>query len=94
MTDTLSFSPRLLPVPPLHPTRREPAVKPVRRSSGPSLLPARRTSPLLPEEDRVGQGMLAVLLVATLPAVAYSLLQAWHLAGGDTLARAVRAFVP
>ena len=89
MTDTLSFSPRLAPASPLHPVRRTFTILPPNRS--PRLAP-HRSLPLLPKEDRVSQGMLVALLVATLPTVAYALLQAWHLAGGDTLTQAVRAF--
>ena len=94
MTDSLSFSPRLLPVSPLRPVSHEPAVLQPRRPSGRLPLLPSRTALLFPREDRVSQGMLAVLLVATLPTVAYSLFQAWHLAGGESLTQAVRALVP
>ena len=94
MTDTLSFSPRFIPAPSLHPTHRTPAIPQPRRSSGSSPGLSDRALRLLPKEDRVSQGMLVALLVATLPAVAYSLLQAWNFAGGDALTQAVRSLVP
>ena len=49
--------------------------------------------PHVPAEDRFGQGMLLGLVVATVPAVAYALLQAWNLASGDALMQAVRTFM-
>ena len=93
MTDTLSFSPRLFPASPVRSNLPSSFLVPARRSLRPAPLPARSTLPRVPAEDCVSQGLLLGLVAITLPAVAYSLLQAWNLANGDVLARAVHAFV-
>ena len=94
MTDILSFSPRLLPASPVRSELPASFIPSTHRPLRPSPTPVHPTFQRVPAEDRFSQSLLLGLFAVTLPAIAYSLLQAWNLASGDVLMRAVRAFVP
>ena len=49
---------------------------------------------LVQPDDRASSGMFLGLVAMTLPVVAYSLVQAWHLCATGALDHAVRALVP
>ena len=57
------------------------------------LHPRRQLGAMLPDHDRTGEILLALLFGVTGVSVAYSLAQLWHLVSGETLAHMVRTFL-